>query len=99
MKLPQFRLRTLFVLVALFSVPMGWVAYQLNWIRQRHEFFDSYQCRHQFYDGPTPTVLWNLRIFGEKPRHGLKVRKDRIAEGKRLFPELIVTEDTFPDAL
>jgi len=98
MKPPQFSLRTLFVLVALASIPMCWVAYQLNWIRQRHEFYENYQCRHQFYDVPTPTVPWNLRIFGEKPRFGLKVRKDRMAEGKRLFPELYVTEDTFSDA-
>src|SRR5262245_5344012 len=36
MTLPRFSLRTLFVLTAAASIPMGWVAYQLNWIRQRH---------------------------------------------------------------
>ena len=38
MKLPRFSLRTLFVLITLISIPIGWVAYQLNWIRQRHKF-------------------------------------------------------------
>ena len=33
-----FRLRTLFVLVAVLSIPLAWVAYSLNWIRERREF-------------------------------------------------------------
>ena len=37
MKLPRYSLRMLFVLVAIGSIPMGWVACQLNWIRQTPE--------------------------------------------------------------
>ena len=37
----RFGLRTLFVLVTIFGVGAGWVAYQLNLIRQRHQFLDS----------------------------------------------------------
>src|SRR5689334_2470292 len=32
-----FRLRTLLVVVAVAAIPMGWVGYSLNWIRERHE--------------------------------------------------------------
>ena len=33
----QFGMGTLLVLVTVLAVPLGFVAYQLNWIRQRHE--------------------------------------------------------------
>ena len=32
----RFSLRSLFVLVVIVSIPCAWVAYSLNWIRQRH---------------------------------------------------------------
>ena len=34
-----FRLRTLLIVVALLSVPLGWVGYSLRWIEQRREAF------------------------------------------------------------
>jgi hypothetical protein len=37
-----FRLRTLFVVVAVLSILLAWVGYSLNWIRQRHEAMDVY---------------------------------------------------------
>ena len=37
MRLRRFSLRTLFVLVTIIALPLGWVDYQLKWIRQRHE--------------------------------------------------------------
>jgi hypothetical protein len=33
-----FRLRTLFVLVAVLSIPLAWAGYPLNWIRERRKF-------------------------------------------------------------
>ena len=33
----RFSLRTLFVVVTVVGAGSGWVGYQLNWIRQRHE--------------------------------------------------------------
>jgi hypothetical protein len=36
----SFSLRTLFVAVTVLAVPLGWVGYQLNWIRQRHELLE-----------------------------------------------------------
>src|SRR3954471_7127421 len=88
MKLPRFKLRTLLVAIALLSVPMGWVAYQLNWIRQRHSFLDSHAS--------TPRKVWpndklprSLRLFGEPP---LTVRyivmdQSEFAHAEQLFPE------------
>ena len=92
------------VLVALASIPTAWVTYQLDWIRQRHEFVERYDCRHEFRNimyGPgvqKPECPWYLRLLGETSRLALTVRKDRIPEAKRLFPEALVTEDRFPDA-
>ena len=40
----RFSLRTLFVLVAVISVPLGWFAYQLNWVRERNEFINGLQA-------------------------------------------------------
>jgi hypothetical protein len=71
MKLPRFSLRTVFVAIALLSIPMGWMAYQLNWIRQRHAALDSEEENKfpVFVGGfsltPTPAP-WQLRIFGEQ---------------------------------
>jgi hypothetical protein len=95
MKRPQFRLWTLFVVVALASVPMAWVAYQLNWIRQRHEFYSHYQISHMFHDGMRLEPLkspWSLRLFGESPRGDIDVLKEFMPEAKRLFPEASVHE-------
>jgi hypothetical protein len=87
----RFSLRTLFVLMTIVGFLAGWVAYQLNWIRQREEF-----QRTQVYE----TVLlendlqrntpWSLRLFGERNRsHSLVfgVKEPQIEIGRRLFPE------------
>jgi hypothetical protein len=37
----QFSLRTLFVVVAVIALPLGWSACQLNWIRKRKEFLEE----------------------------------------------------------
>ena len=34
----SFRLRTLFVVVAVLSIPLAWAGYLLNWIRERRKF-------------------------------------------------------------
>ncbi len=69
---PRFSLPTLFVLIALASIPMGWVAYQLNWIRQRHDALSGrkmYGVKEIIISGfpiPQPrTAPWSLRLFGE----------------------------------
>ena len=92
MKRPQFSLRTIFIAIAMLSIPMGWVAYQLNWIRQRHVFLDKgfdhsgdVAGPFRFYKCP-----WSLSLFGEQARNSLYVDKSRENEAKELFPEAII---------
>jgi hypothetical protein len=87
MKLPRYTLRKLFVLVALVSVTMGWVAYQLNWIRQRHVFINRYSIwpESPFLGGTPP---WPLGLFGETGIYGLcGFPLEATDEAKQLFPE------------
>jgi hypothetical protein len=96
---PRYSLRTLFALVAIISLPIGWVTCQLRWIHQRHEFL-----RTQVYakwpvswpngrtitwdwDGPAP---WSLRIFGEQSLAGteLTIPRQQLETAHKLFPEV-----------
>jgi hypothetical protein len=88
MKWPRFSLRMLFVLVEIAAVPMGWVTYQLNWIRQRHELISRYEVQVDvdFFTIPGDPP-WSLRLFGETPRRDLVVRTEHVKEAARLFPE------------
>jgi hypothetical protein len=88
MKLPRYSLRTLFVLVALIGIPMGWVAYQLNWIRQRHEFIRTHDLPF-YYKGPFTEVRapWPLRLFGERGEMGMTVPESQMTRANELFPE------------
>lgn len=64
----QFRLRTLLIAVAVLTVPMAWVGYSLNWIKQRREATNRVPEPNCFIstwptdDTPAPRGLW---IFGE----------------------------------
>ena len=68
-----FRLRTLFVVVAVLALPLGWVAYSLDRIRQRHVVMET-EWRHARWCDWTPeeqpmaytiSAPWQLRLFGE----------------------------------
>ena len=99
MKLPRFSLRTLFVLVAIAAVPMGWVAYQLNWIRQRHEFIRQTDFHPsastalglwqswQSEGAPSYPPPWSLRVFGEQEQRILFFRQSQEERARDLFPE------------
>jgi hypothetical protein len=98
-KRPRFSLRVLFVAVAILSLPLGWTAYQLKWIRERHSFFLKEQPDGapmgqipQPPNAPQPPIApWSLRLFGE---HGVKelwvFREDK-ERARRLFPEAKVS--------
>lgn len=74
---------------------MAWSAYQLNWIRQRHEFYDRYNVPHKYsVDIDDKKFPWSLRLFGEQPQWSLDVPKERMDDARRLFPEASVMEDT-----
>src|SRR5437016_1528183 len=88
MKLPRFKLRTLFVLIALISIPLGWVAYQLNWRRQRDNFLNRTHAG-RLHMGLI-AAPWSLRLFGEIPAdYLLNVSDADIEEARSLFPEAI----------
>src|SRR5215831_4617125 len=81
MKLPRFKLRTLFIIVAMLCLPAAWVGNQLMWIHDRHAALDG-QGENTFLafvgpghgghftvpDAPAP---WLLRIFGEQGVGGI----------------------------
>jgi hypothetical protein len=87
----RFSLRTLFVLVTLIAVWLGW---SLNWIRQRHAFLRD---RRAFVFGidpdavtPAPRFLW---LFGEDGAEYVKLTSEdqsAYVRAKELFPEAIV---------
>jgi hypothetical protein len=73
----------LFVLMTLAGTICAWVAYQLNWIRQRHEFMETHSAI--FYDEPANAAPWQLALFGEKSREMMAVGD--IDRARQLFPE------------
>ena len=89
----QFTLKTLFVLVAIASVPMAWAAYQLNWIRQRHEFLSQPNwsaMQPSVPPHPAPKLPWSLEVFGESPQDVMAVHGTDAEKARSLFPEAIV---------
>jgi hypothetical protein len=94
MKRPRYSLRTLFVLVAIASVPMGWAGCQLNWIRQQHGFLRrAAVCEDSsiLNDSACPIKApWELRLFDEPPVKVIVVPNAMTDEASRLFPESLV---------
>src|SRR5262245_29269981 len=95
MKRPRFSLRMLLVVVAILSLPLGFASYQLNWIRERHSFFQ----KEQPADAPIgalpsrgqspqpPNAPWSLRLFSERGVKELWVFREDKERATRLFPE------------
>jgi hypothetical protein len=87
---PRFSLRTLLVLIALISIPLGWVAHQLNWIKQRREFALRHipDSGHSFWE-PPPDTPWQLKLFGEQSGYQFDaIPPSEIDRAKELFPEI-----------
>ena len=72
----RFRLRTIFILMLILSIPLGWVAAQLKWIRDRYEAKSSgsvyvdFGTKKTWYDPwyrRTAHLPWSLKLFGEHP--------------------------------
>lgn len=87
----RFSLRTLFVLVTLVAVWLGW---SLNWIRQRHAFLRDRRAFVFDTDPdaatPAPRFLW---LFGEEGAEYVRLSsEDQLdyTRAKKLFPESIV---------
>ena len=60
----RFSLRTLFVLMLVASLPLAWMGYSLNWIRERHEAFG--RNRAAVEDAGNVTAPGGLWLFGEQ---------------------------------
>ncbi len=69
----RFSLRTMFVVVTVLAVLLGWIVYQFNWIRQRHELLAEQDAVTQqlrlvlmpHFVVKTRGMLW---LFGEEGR-------------------------------
>ena len=93
MLLPRFRLRTLLIVVALFSVPLAWVGYQLEWIRQRRAMLGivrEVRMLPRMYDPDAPR---NLRIFGERGVGVIFCAEVERDAAQQLFPETTIITD------
>lgn len=90
-------LRTMFVVVTVIAIPLGWTAHSLNWIRQRAQFLQeergydpsSHYQKTLNVRKPTPAPGM-LRLFGERGRREILVSPndpDALRLARRLFPE------------
>jgi hypothetical protein len=87
---------------------MGWAAYQLNWIRQRHEFISKFHHMPP-NDGEVilrmgtesdtrpPDPPWNLRIFGEEGFVWWHIEETQLPRLRQLFPEFHYYKDRFDE--
>jgi hypothetical protein len=82
----RFSLRTLFVLVTITGIVSGWMAYQLNWIRERHDFLNRHPQTY-IYPLPGAKCPWPLKLFREDAWPELIVPVSADQAAKRLFPE------------
>jgi hypothetical protein len=99
----RFGLRTVFVLLTIACTAAGWSAYQLNWIRQRHDYKRQLKydpIRHIYAFGSSdkqiraPRMLW---LFGEEGTEGFfifgeTVNPNEADELKSLFPEARISQ-------
>lgn len=103
MKLPRYSLRTLFVLIFVIAVPLGWVNSQRNIVKARKRWAQNVVSRggstYPLTSTPPPPLPWYRTVFGDRPvvrinmyRHYLRADLDEI---KSLFPEAKITVD-FP---
>ena len=94
----RFSLPTLFVLVTVIGIGAGWVAYQLNWIRQRHNFLNTGDIASEV---PPPgfsdsAAIWPLSWFGETAPNLIFAAVAKMKRAQALFPEVTIKQ--MPDA-
>jgi hypothetical protein len=93
----RFSLRTLFVVTTIIGVCAGWVLYQLNWIRQRHDFTARYSWIGWAWrpDVEPPDAPLSLRLFGETRMTAIRTPESLAEHAHELFPESVIC--AFPD--
>jgi len=74
----SFSLRTLFVVVLVLSIPIGWLGMQLKWVHDRHEArewvyhgcLDDWGTKQSWWTPwmtTIPDLPWSLKLLGEYP--------------------------------
>jgi hypothetical protein len=92
----QFSLRTMLIGVMLVSIPLAWVGYSLNWIRQRREMIErgrAFRAWPETVTRDAPSGLW---IFGERGSQILASEPTDMEKVKHLFPEADVFKNPYP---
>jgi hypothetical protein len=89
----RFRLRTLFVLVAVASIPMAWVGYSLHWTRLRNAARNRPDVWVRGKLGYPPSGLW---LFGEAYANYAFLQDDSEVEPPMTAEEL---QELFPEAV
>jgi hypothetical protein len=88
MKLPRFSLRTLFMLITVIGLVLGWIVYQKNWQHQRHNFLVEHNCGILIMD--RAKAPWSLSVLGEPAADYLiDVPDDCKDLARALYPEAI----------
>jgi len=84
----SYSLRTVFVLLTLVGIAIGWLSIQVKWVKDRRAAIHSYSFVRG-HDGPATAKLpWQLQLCGEVPVVRLYAYSDEdFAKAKRLFPE------------
>jgi hypothetical protein len=96
----RFSLRTVFVLVARVGVAAGWVACQLNWIQQRHEFFKCDGVSYSYPGAGAKTLVpWSLRLFGEPAYAQITTFPAEMKMAQSLFPEAMILKGPHPSSV
>ena len=98
-----FRLRTLFVVVAVFSIPLAWVAHTLDWIKRRQDAIglghlgilnETPKMTQRWASKPKPFNFWIAhKLLGMYPSRNLCRDKDSPLtreQAEALFPEAII---------
>lgn len=88
-----FSLRTLFVVVTVVGIGLGWVVYQLNWIRQRRAVIarPDILSWSRFAVEPLASPPWTLRPFAERGFYGVDLII--VDDDRAIVNEMDVTAD------
>ena len=88
----------MFVLVTALSLPLGWAAYSLNWMRQRHEARQGLDMGLVPSPAPrsAPAGLWLLGEEGVRSFHMINSPPERVEVLQQLFPEAEIQNVLLP---
>jgi hypothetical protein len=99
---PRFSLQTLFILVAIASIPMGWIAWQVRVVAERRDIKAMLKERNLGVNGlPTfvppdqePSVPWYRKRLGDSTTAGVYLNSNAFSPSeiqniKDVYPEII----------